>query len=306
MAIRDFSDLQREVFRLYNQGAYREALALIDREAGRFPDYAPTFYFWRACLACRADGADAGLRWLQAAAEEGLWYHERMLNDPDLAPLRGDPRFEPLLKLFRERWEAAQAVARPVLRTYEPEGEPQGLLVALHGASSGFEQEEERARWTAATAAGWRVALAQSSQVWGPGLYSWRDRDRALAEVRAHLDSLGPHDPTVMAGFSMGAAVAMFGVLTGAFPATRFLAVAPAIRLETFRPLLAEARRDVRGYILIGDGDWMFKEVQEFASAMRDAGLACELEVHPGLGHDFPTGFDADLPRRLAVLNSPR
>lgn len=50
----------------------------------------------------------------------------------------------------------------------------------------------------------------------------------------------------------------------------------------------------------------MFKEVQEFASAMRDAGLACELEVHPGLGHDFPTGFDADLPRRLAVLNSPR
>ncbi|MFO7274103.1 MAG: alpha/beta hydrolase, partial [Bacillota bacterium] len=65
MAIRDFSDLQREVFRLYNQGAYREALALIDREAGRFPDYAPTFYFWRACLACRADGADAGLRWLQ-------------------------------------------------------------------------------------------------------------------------------------------------------------------------------------------------------------------------------------------------
>lgn len=109
-----------------------------------------------ACLACRADGADAGLRWLQAAAEEGLWYHERMLNDPDLAPLRGDPRFEPLLKLFRERWEAAQAVARPVLRTYEPESEPHGLLVALHGASSGFEQEEERARWTAATAAGWR------------------------------------------------------------------------------------------------------------------------------------------------------
>lgn len=306
MYVHSFKDLQHEVFRLHGQGAYREALALIEREAARFPDQAPTFYFWRACLACLTDGADDGLRWLRAAADEGFWYHERMLNDPDLAALREDPRLEPLMDLFRERRKAAQALARPVLYTYEPEGAPRGLLMALHGAGSSFEQEEERAPWTAATAAGWRVALAQSSQVWAPGKYFWGDRDRALAEVKAHLDGLGPHSSTVIAGFSMGAAVAMFGVLSGTLPVTGFLAVAPAIRPETFLPLLAEARRDIRGYIVIGDGDWAFPAAREFASAMREAGLACELEVHPGLGHEYPPGFADQLPERLAALIPPR
>ncbi len=306
MTVRDFADLQKEVFRLHAEEAYREALALIDQEAGRFADHAADLYYWRACLACRADGADAGLRWLQAAADAGLWYHDRILNDPDLAPLRGDPRLEPLLALFRGRREAAQAQSRPVLHTYEPEGAPRGLLLALHGAGSGFEGHLERPHWISARAAGWRVALAQSSQVWTPGRYFWGDRDRALAEVSAHLDSLGPHDPTVLAGFSAGAAVAMFGVLSGALTATRFLAVAPAIRPETFLPLLAGARGDVRGYIVIGEGDWAFKAAREFASAMTEAGLTCELEVHPGLGHDYPPDFAARLQERLAALSSPR
>lgn len=236
MTVRDFADLQQEVYRLHGEGAYREALELVNREAGRFADHAATLYFWRACLACRAEGADAGLRWLQAAADEGLWYHELFLNDPDLAPLRGDLRLEPILARFREGLEAAQAKARPVLRTHEPEGHPCGLLLALHGAGSDFEREREGPHWVPATAAGWRVALAQSSQVLAPGRYFWGDRTRALAEIRAHLEVLGPRDPVVLAGFSAGAGAAMYGVLSGALPPTRFLAVAPAFRPQDLLP----------------------------------------------------------------------
>jgi len=306
MEIREFVDLQNEVFRLHAVGAYREALAVIDREAGRFQERAGDLYFWRACLTCLADGADAGLRWLQAAADEGHWYHERMLNDPDLAALRGDPRLEPLVKLFRERREAAQALARPVLRTHETEGAPRGLLLALHGAGSGFEQDLESPYWTPATETGWRVALAQSSQVMCPGRYFWGDRQRALEEVRAHLDRLGPHDPTVLAGFSMGAGFAMYGVLSGALPPTRFLAVAPAFRPDDLLPLLAAARRDIKGCIVIGDRDWQYANARALAAAMNEAGLPCELEVHPGLGHEYPPGFAARLPERLTALTAAR
>ena len=303
MEVRGFRELQYEVYRLYGEGAYREALALIDREAARFAHRASDIYYWRACLACRAEGADAGLRWLQEAAERGLWYHERILRDPDLAPLRDDPRLKPLLAVFEERRAAAQATARPVLYTYSPEGEPKkGLLLALHGNASNFEDSEERGQWLPALAAGWRVALAQSSQVWAPGKYFWSGRDQGLAEVSAHLRALNPPEATVVAGFSMGGALAVYAALCGSLPVSRFLAPAPAIRVESVLPLLETCRRDVQGYVVVGDQDFGYPAACRFAEAMQQAGLPCELEVRSGLAHDFPMDFSAGLTQRLEAL----
>lgn len=302
MSVRSFKDLQDEVFRLYNAHAYQEALALIDREAARFAAHGSDLYYWRACLACRAEGAEAGLRWLQEAADRGLWYHERMLQDPDLAPLRDDRRLTPLLAVFRERREAVQANARSVLQTFSPDGEARGLLLALHGNTSGFEDEEERDHWLPAVEAGWKVALAQSSQVCAPGRYFWADRGRALAEISTHLAALEAPETTVLAGFSAGGALVIHGVLGSTLPVNRFLAVAPAIRLESVMPLLEACRHDVRGYVVVGEHDFAYQAARQFAEAMRQAGLPCGLEVHPGLGHDFPAGFGAGLRQRLDRL----
>jgi len=298
----DFKAFREAVFRLYNQGAFREALALMDEQAGRFPQEGCDLYYWRACLACRVGDPAAGLAWLQEASDRGDWYHESVLQDPDLAPLSESDQFAAVRAAFQERYAVAQAKAQPLLKAWSPAGEARGLLLALHGAGGNIESEEESDHWRPAVALGWRVALAQSSQVWAPGKYFWRDREVGITEVGGHVAALQAPETTVLAGFSQGAGLAMHAVLGGTLAVDRFLAVAPAIRPEALLPLLAACRREVRGYIVIGEQDRYCPAAVAVANAMKQAGLACELELHPGLGHDFPAGFPTALERRLAHL----
>jgi predicted esterase len=304
MADLNFQAFRDRVFHLYNLAAYSEALALIDEQAARFAQDGSDLYFWRACLACRAGDATAALAWLQEASDRGYWYHERMLQDPDLAMLHERDRLEPLRAVFRERHAAAQAQARPQLKEWSPTGPRKGLLLALHGAGGNIANEEEIAQWQPAVAQGWQVALAQSSQVWAPGKYFWQDRSLGITEVASHLATLQAPENTVLAGFSAGAALAIHAVLSGTLPVTRFLAVAPAIRLESVLPLLAACRRDVHGYVVVGELDWCRPASVELANAMRQGNLRCELELHPNLTHDFPPEFSAQLDQRLTTLGA--
>lgn len=296
----DFKTFRGEVFRLYFDGACREALALIDEHAERFSDEGSDLYFWRACLACRAGAEAEGLAWLEEARDRGYWYHEQILRDPDLAPLQD--QLAPVREVFQGRYAAAQAGARPLLKTWGPVGEPRGLLLALHGAGGNIESVEVRDRWLPAVACGWRVALAQSSQVWAPGKYFWADRHKGMAEIADHLVALKAPSNTVLAGFSQGAGLALHAVLSGGLPVNRFLAVAPALRPDLVLSLLATRRHDVRGYIIMGEQDRYCQAAVEVANAMQLAGLQCELELHSGLGHDFPPDFAAGLEHKLAVL----
>lgn len=299
-----FQALQDKVFALHREGAYSEALSLIEQHADALAQHAVDLYYWRACLACRAGDPDAGLAWLQEACDRGLWYHDSILRDPDLAPLRESGRLEPLQKVFRERHAAAQAQARPELRVWSPDGPRRGLLLALHGAGWSAADEAELLRWRPALEAGWQVAAAQSSQMCGPGKYFWHDRALGIAEVRRHLEALEAPDHTVVAGFSAGAGVALQGVLSGALPAVRFLAVAPAIRSEVVLPMVETCRPDVRGYVVIGEKDWCWQAAVELTEAMRRRGLAVRLEAYPDLAHDFPPGFADRLAERLEWLSA--
>ncbi|MDW8403817.1 TPR end-of-group domain-containing protein [Chloroflexus sp.] len=297
-----FRVFRAQVFALHNQHSYQAALALIDQHAPLFPQYESDLFFWRACLTgCMGDKAGA-IGWLQQAAERGLWYHERMLRDPDLDLLRGSAELAQLQALFHQRYAQAQAASIPQRRVWEPAGSAHGLLLALHGASGSI--VIEGGYWQPATELGWRVAMLQSAQLWAPGRYHWADTAQALAEVRQHLAELAPAPMTVMAGFSMGAAVAIRAVMSGAVAANRFLAVAPAIRPEQVEPLIAAANPHTRGYVVIGDLDSLYRPVLEWANALQQAGLPCEVEVCRGVSHDYPPDFMATLRRGLAFLTA--
>jgi predicted esterase len=138
--------------------------------------------------------------------------------------------------------------------------------------------------------------------VWAPGKYFWKDRTVAIAELATHLAALQAPEQTVLAGFSMGAGLAIQAVLGGTLGVRRFLAVAPAIRLEAVLPLLATCSPEVRGHIIIGEQDRYCPAAVELANAMKQAGLKCELELHAQMGHDFPPAFPSDLDRRLTAL----
>ncbi len=297
-----FKAFRSRVFALYDREQYAEALALIDEKAGEFPDFESDLYFWRACLHGRLGNRSSAIGALRDAAARGHWYHERMLRDPDLDLIRDSQELAELQRTFRERHQQAEKAARPQRQVWEPAGRAQGLLVAMHGAGGSILTEGDY--WRAATDAGWRVAVLQSSQVFAPGRYHWLDAARATEELRRHLDELGPSRLTILAGFSMGGGMAIRASLSGAVASQGFLVVAPSFRMDQVMPLINDAPRGLRGYIVVGTEDWSHRTSTDLAGALGQAGIMCRVEEHHGLGHDYPAEFAASLRRGLEFLQS--
>jgi predicted esterase len=313
-----FSQLLTQAAQLYQGGEYAEALNLITREAGRFPTEARRTYFWRVCMASLINETELAFQLLEEAVAAGLWYPETQLReDPDLLPLQELPRFEQQVEVCRLRQAEAQAQAVPTLTILEPEGDcrealrPCPLLLALHGNNQNVESSV--GFWRSAVSNGWLLALPQSSQASGPGIYAWNDRDWAVREIQTHYVRLREQyavDPNrvVVAGFSMGGEVAIWSALTGAIQVRGFIAVGPGgpyIREPgNWVPFIEASRgRGLRGYLVVGGQDvFCCSGTQALATLLSSHGIPYELEVHPRLGHEYPPGFEQSLSRALQFI----
>ena len=167
--------------------------------------------YWRGCLTALVGDLDGALRLLKEAVDRGHWWSGGSLRgDPDLKVLQGDPQFEALVSVCRQRHAQAETSARPELLRLRPGTDPPWpLLMALHGA--GGDAEEFSPHWQRATAEGWLVGIPQSSQMIAPGRFGWADQDRAAQEIRGHYQTIIREcrvDPgrVIMAGFSQVAA----------------------------------------------------------------------------------------------------
>jgi predicted esterase len=160
--------------------------------------------------------------------------------------------------------------------------------------------------------AGWLLAMPQSSQVRRAEVYAWDDQVWGTRELQAHYADLCQRyaiDPrqVIVGGFSMGARLASYLVLSRSIPARGFVAVGPflANALEQWRPLVEAGPRDFRGYLIIGDQDEpCYEDTRTFADLLRENGIACELKVYAGMGHTFPPDFSEVLREALAFTTS--
>jgi predicted esterase len=292
-----YRHLSDAVFTHYAAGRQREAVALI---AERGPALAP----WRAELAhleacCHGSVGehDRALEALVDAHAAGAWWDPGILvDDDDLAGLRGRPAFEQLVASSRARWQEGNAHAdRGGDRLALPEAPPRGLLVALHGAEE--DADDAMAAWQAATTQGVAVLAVRSSQRTSPAYRSWPDATRAAAEVAGALAAL-PDDlrslPTVAAGFSAGGRVALrWALQADPHPVAGVVAVAPAVSAGD----LGEPDRTGRlrpALLVVGSEDDLADDVAAVAAALAPQGFA--LDTVPGLGHRVPD----DLATRLA------
>ena len=58
----------------------------------------------------RAGDTDNAMRWLEVAVDRGFINHPFLTRvDPSLDNLRGEPRFQQLMEVVRERWERFEA-----------------------------------------------------------------------------------------------------------------------------------------------------------------------------------------------------
>jgi predicted esterase len=313
-----FSDLEKQLYQLYQNGEYAQALDLATRKAGRFPTEAWLVTYWRICMASLLDETALALQLLEEALAAGLWYAEAQLReDTDLQSLQGLPEFERLVEVCRKREAEAQAQAAPVLLTLQPEDQCQAgrqpcpLLLVLHGNNKSAEGSV--GFWSSAVSKGWLLALPQSSQVRSPGGYAWNDRDRAVREIQEHYATLCEQyaidpDRVVLAGFSLGGELAIWLAMSGTIEARGFIAVGPGgpymNEPDKWMPLIeASQGSGLRGYLVVGEQDvFCYEGTQALAALLKSRDIPCELEMHPNLGHDFPPEFQQSLTRALEFV----
>jgi pimeloyl-ACP methyl ester carboxylesterase len=258
---------------------------------------------------------DQALDLLEEALEADLWFFpDGLRQDPDLESLQGLSRFERILEVCSKRQAAARKQAKPQRLVLEPTGTGSGrqlpLLIALHGNNSSAEHSSQF--WQPAADQGWLVALAQSSQVTGPGRYGWNDREWTEHDIRYHHQSLIEQydlerESVILAGFSMGGRWAAWMSLNELIPNLGFIAIAPFIPdIQRFVPLLEAAKdRFIRGYVIAGEKDAnCYAGTRELVAAMKSHGIPCEFESHADLGHAYPPDFRDSLDRaRRFFLN---
>lgn len=308
-----FQELRDRIHDLYFAGDYAQALELVDRERGRFPDQISLLCYYRACLTALLGDTDGALTSLQEGLDSGSWYAERDLrSDPDLANLQGLPEFEAVVALSRERNAQAQALVKPAMRVAEPVQKSKLLpaLLVLHGNSSNI--EETYPHWSPVAGLGWLAAVMQSTQLSRPDSYVWNDFNRSTCDLQAYFRQLNeqyPLDPdrVVVAGFSMGGGLAAWLALNGSLPVKGFFLFGPYLRdLDAIDPLISRAKsRGLRGYILAGDEDRECLPIaRELHARLAQAGIPSRLEIVPGMKHEYPEDFERWLAQGLEFIGA--
>lgn len=312
MSERTIGVIEQEFYKLYSTGDYRAGYDLVTREADRFPTWAQAnVYNWRYCAACLMGEPALALRLLEEALAAGYWYDEAGLrSDPDLAAINGLPEFERLIALAAQHRNEAMARAKPQLKVNVPEQSAPRypLLLALHGNNSNLADSERY--WRSAAEQGWLLALPQSSQVMGEHTFGWNDRDWAVREIEQHVAAVQQQYPIdqerfIVAGFSMGGGLAATLALSGQLPVRGFIGVGPfLVSADSVMPLLEAPRtRQLRAYLLASERDaHCYSVAQKLAALLPAHGIACQIELHPDLGHDFPDEFERGIAKGLEFI----
>lgn len=317
MRITTFEECQSEVFRLYGEKKYSESLAVALEAAKKFPDHASRTTFWIACLNCKLGNQDEALKRLDKGLKEGSWWHQDSLRDADLDPIRGRREFEEISRECARRRDEYAKTAKPELLIKDPprfSGTSWPVVIVLHqrgGDKPGWTIRD----WSSVLEGGVGLVIPWSSQVFDLDRRCWDDLETAEKDVDwaySQLKRVKEVDlqRVVFAGFSQGAALAIYLAMRRAFPCKGFIAVAPSDwvvpevqrAVERDRPSPAFTSfvqnsnpRGIRGSIFIGEKDPFLNKMEFLKDQMLRRGLNCKYSVEPGIGHEYPLNFDAKL-----------
>lgn len=260
-------------------------------------------------MACRIGDYEQALHILREAVNAGHWYAQLDAN-PTFAQLKGLPEFEELLLQCAERRATAIANAPMVIKMLPPAQilTPTPLVIALHGNSE--HAEMFAVHWQSVPAQGWLVALPQSPEALGPERYVWNDWAWVIPAVQAYdahirRTYLVDESRVVLAGFSMGAGLALTLALEQKIAVRGVIAIAPFLRrAEMLRPLLAlESSRRLRFYLAASQADdYCYGIARDLAKLFTEYHIEHHLDLYDDAGHAFPSALEQQMPAALAYI----
>ena len=255
-------------------------------------------YNFSYCLAAMCDRTDEAMGLLKEAVyTHGYWYdYTYLMEDEDLEPLRSMPEFETIANLCRQRQQAAQQAAQPVLCCEETQPNKPVVLV-LHG-------DQQNAAitlpyWQPVKQMGYALAAAQSTELQVSDGYLWDDEEQAAEQLASHWKNLQEQgvqvENSILGGFSSGGRAALYAVLSGAVAPKGLILVAPWLpELEEWtEDLSALKAAGSRVYICCGDADEdCFEGSEQLFELLDEAGVEVDFKLCPDLDHDYPENFD--------------
>lgn len=293
----ELQEFAPRMFELHAQGEYEAARALvIDAEPTVSTADRQTVAFYRICLDARTGRTDTALEILESSLDRGWWFGREMLADDDLNAIREDPRFQAVATRSEElQATASREPCEPIVS--DPIGDVQATIVALPAA--GGRTTHTSRMWAPAVDMGYRVIAVESSQKVTADRATWDDLDRSIADVTAQLgDATGR---IILAGRSLGAAVAFHLATAAIIPTAGLLLVAPTLRWDLIAP-----QQPIPTVVLAGedDGERLKMAAQNAADHLRQAGSPVNHQVVSGMGHLYPDNFEALLTDALEWMDT--
>lgn len=301
--------LNRALTLLDEQGP--EAAYQLMKQEGFQAEYAnqAQIYNFAYCFAALSGRIDEALGLMKEALyQKGFWYdYDYLMEDEDLEELRRDPSFETMAKLCRERQQAAQAAAKPVLVSDGTAAGKPSLLI-LHGDQQNAQMTAPY--WQSAKDLGYYgLAFAQSSQIQVSDGYLWDDEEQAVREIQQHWAALAQQgvemEGSILCGFSSGGRAAFYAAVTGAVQPKGLILVAPWLpELEEWTEDLSKLKAaGTRVYICCGDLDEdCFEGSEALFEILDDNGIEVEFKLCPELEHDYPEHFDILLQEAISFV----
>ncbi len=303
-------EIEDQFFGMVADGNYERALSLVTEHFALFPPHAQSVvYLWRMDMACRLGNDSLALDLLKQAVNAGHWYASLDKN-PNFRILNDSTAFQHLITLCAQRRAEEIARSRAELKILEPEqqGDAYPTVFALHGNSGNIESFAPH--WQYAVHAGWLVVLPQSPQALGPEMYVWNDWDWVVPSLVAQYRDVCttyPVDPTgtVLAGFSMGAGLALRQAFERTIPVNGVLAVAPFLSdAEKLRPALTDPQnREMSVYLVASQEDeYCYAVAQKLSLLFQEYGIRHYLDIYTDVGHAFPASFEPRIPSALDFI----
>src|SRR5438132_12271859 len=117
----NFPYYRNQIFDLYNDRKYREALSVAFQAKERFPERSAKTSYWIGCLRSRLGESEEALQTLEKASKDGIWWPDQaLLTEPDLEPLQSRPEFKAILAESQRLKKRALLTAKPGVMVYTP------------------------------------------------------------------------------------------------------------------------------------------------------------------------------------------